>query len=149
MPFYTQILSQRSPTSIYKVDGENIVLIPAGPFRKEDGKGNSTLYDAINFYTNDLTKSDHIKRLRRFVIIYSFLFKDAPMFMFDEGELTNHIEVDKITSVPTNDTNGQQKVDYEDILSSIYFLNKPNGKVGFKALYHATKDEYLDAFLHS
>jgi hypothetical protein len=147
MPFYTTILSQRSPTTIYKVDGDNIVLIPAGPFKKDDNHGGYTLFDAINFYTNSKTKEEHIKILRRFVIIYSFLLKDYPIHMFDEGGLTNHIETTSYDNVPINLETGRIKVDFDDMVNHIYHANKPLGKISLSELYKSTNDNYLDFFV--
>jgi len=147
MPFYTKILSQHSPTSIYNVDDGNIILIPAGPFKKDDGHGGYTLFDSINFFTHSKTKDEHIKFLRHFCVIYSFLFKDEPVFMFDEGELTNHIETDSHEQVPVNYENGRHKIDFDNILGQIYFMNKPEGKMSFKELFKSTEDEFLDYFI--
>ena len=147
MPFYTQILSQHSPTSIYDIDDGNILLIPAGPFKKHDEYGGWRLFDSINFFTRSETKDEHIKILRRFCVTYSFILNDEPIFMFDRGELTNHIETDTLQQVPINYENGCHKMDFDNILGQIYFMNKPEGKVSFKELFKSTDDEFLDYFI--
>jgi hypothetical protein len=52
MPFYTQVLSQQSPTTVYHIENERIILIPAEPIIKEFGNGGSIRYVSINFFTN-------------------------------------------------------------------------------------------------
>ncbi len=146
MPYYTQILSHQSPNAIYHIFAESIILIPSGPYKKAFGNGGYALYDSINFFTDSKTKSDHITLLRRFCIIYSFLFKDVAVYMFDEGELTDHIETDSYQKVPVNYDCGRKKVDFDDILGQIYFMNKPIGKISFKVLYNSTKDDFLNYF---
>jgi len=147
MPFYTQILSQYSPSSIYNVDDGNILLFPAGPFIKDDGYGGSMLFDSINFFTQSKTENEHIKILQRFCVIYSFLLKDEPLFMFDKGELTKHIQIDSYQQVPVNYENGRHKMDFDNILGQIYFMNNPDGMVSFKELYKSTDDKFLDYFI--
>ncbi len=147
MPFYTQILSQNSPISIYNVEDGNIILIPAGPFKKDDGYGGWRHYDSINFFTYSKTKDEHIKILQRFCVTYSFILNDESIFMFDRGELTNHIETDSLEQVPINYENGCHKLNFNNILEQIYFMNKPEGKVSFKELFKSTKDEFLDYFI--
>jgi hypothetical protein len=147
MPFYTTVFSQQSPSSIYCIEEDKIILIPAGPFRKDYGNGGSRLYDSINFYSDSRTKEDHVKLLKRFCIIYSFLFLDEPVFMFDSGELTNHVEVASHNLVPVNYDFGRDKVDFENVIEKVYFMNNPKGKVSFKELYTSTKDDFLNFFI--
>lgn len=67
--------------------------------------------------------------------------------MSDKGKLTNHIEVDSYTQVPVNYDIGCDKLDFENIIRNIYFLNSPIGKLSFKELYELTQDDFLNYFI--
>ena len=134
MPFYTRVFSQQSPNSVYELEHGNIVLIPYGTCRLDDGYGGDALFDVTNVFTNATSKEQHREQLRRFCIIFSFLFRDVPIDMFDAGELGVHVEVNSIDDVPVDYSDGRDKFDFDDILPRVYFLNSLNLAKSFRRL---------------
>lgn len=146
MPFFTQILSKTTPKSIYCVVDEFIYLIPAGTVDWSTDEGISILYNAINFYTNSKSKEEHVNELRRFCIIYSFLFEDEPIYMFDRFELTDHKEIDSIGMVPLNNHSQMNKLDFDNVLRQVYFMEDIMEIKSFRELYRSTEVDHLSYF---
>lgn len=148
MPFYTPMISDWSPSTIYQLDN-GVYLLPNGSIELSEFRMiPTTTHDIVNFYTEAASIDEHIEMVRKIVILYSFIFSDNRLIrMFDKEEMNKHVEVESILFVPVNTNCRRGNVDFSSIGNYIYIGNTVQDRISFKDFYMKLDDTHLDYFV--
>ncbi|HMV11134.1 MAG TPA: hypothetical protein PK325_04480 [Cyclobacteriaceae bacterium] len=147
MPFYTSVISDWSPSTVYQLDS-GIYLLPNGSVELSEFPLMISVHDVVNFYTEATTLDEHIIMVKKIVALYSFIFSDNRLIrMFDKEEFNKHIEVKSISSVPVDTNCRRGNVDFSNIGNYIYIGNTVQDTISFKDLYMKLDDKHLDYFV--
>lgn len=147
MPFYTSVISDWSPSTVYQLDN-GIFLVPNGSIELSELPMMTSVHDVVNFYTEAASIDEHITMVRKIVLLYSFIFSDNRLLrMFDKEEFNKHVEVKSILFVPVDNDCRRGNVDFSNIGNYIYIGNTVQDTISFKDLYLKLDDKHLNYFV--